>query len=383
MNILMGSILNVDRDMNGVVVSAKELQDQLLHSGHSVALISPYSVPYVTLLSWTESLGAKFARFFGTSYITLLNLAIKALILTFRSIPVRKDYQYFHAHDIITAMVFLLVTNKSNIVILHTHFHDSPWNEFVSGGFLKRNSPSFSLFKYLCTKTLSQKRLNLLHVSRSNQEFVQNLLPLENRPSHVLYPGLSVSSDGIKSFDGDYIINVGSLDSRKRQIVLIEMLFELEKLGLSYPLLLVGPEQKQEKMRLQTRMQELQIKSPVYFMGEQKKSITRSLIKSARLYVQTSTQESFGRTIMEAMFLKTPVVAFWNHAVLEILTDQAILDPCRSITKNASTLYRLLTNKAIRSDLQAKQYNSFIQKFTANQMIEKYSLTLQQLGSAA
>ncbi len=379
MKILMASILNMDADMNGVVVTAKEQQDLLNHHQHTVTLITPYTYAHASFhfnaLRWTS---VAFMRS-GLSIFAMLNLLVKGLILAHQTIKLRKAHTVFHAHDLISAMVFLILSRRGDVTLLNAHFHTAPWDEFVLGGYIKRHSISYKLMKFLFLRTLRAAQLNLMPVSKRNLGLLQSMVPGSSSSSVVLYPGISAIQTGAtNSIQGSYLINVGSLDARKNQLVLIDILADLEKQGISIPLVLVGPEEITEKQRILDRISALSLRSPVYILGKLDVKATQRLIQSALLYVHTSRNESFGRTLVEAMSLQTPVIAFEYEAVSEILDPSAVINTNWSNADIATFLKTLIESPALREDFQQKQHKKYLQTFTQEQMLNTYTQTIER-----
>jgi len=378
MKILMGSILNMDVDMNGVVVTAKEQQSLLHRENHKVGLITPYTYPQksvlFTLLRWSSTL---FTRT-GLSIFTLINLSIKGLILARQTHKQLRNYEVLHAHDMISAMVFLLLSRGRVITILNAHFYMEPWEEFVAGGYIKRKDISYNILKFLFLKTLNSVDLKLMPVSQRNSTLLDKMILSNQNKSVVLYPGIdaTMANDSILNAP-PYLINVGSLNTRKNQVWLIDILAELEKMGTLCPLVLVGPEDSKEKTRVLDRMKSLKIQSPVQFLGQRNAMETKRLIQSALLYIHASRSESFGRTLVEAMSTKTTVVACEYDAVYEILDDAAILKSDWTHTQTAAYLKALIEDLSMRRDLQKSQHEKYLQTFTGKQMISTYKNTVE------
>lgn len=379
MKILMASILNMEVDMNGVVVTAKEQQDLLTHNQHQVTLITPYTYAHASFLfsalRWTSVV---FMRS-GLSIFSMFNLLVKGLILAHQTYKLRKTHTVFHAHDLIRAMVFQILSRRGNVTLLNAHFHTAPWEEFVLGGHIKRHSLSHKLMKFLFLRTLGATHLKFMPVSRRNLALLQSMVPSPSSSSVVLDPGIAaIQSGATNRIPGSYLINVGSLDARKNQLVLIDILAELEKQGISIPLVLVGPEEITGKQRIQDRIAELGLQSPVHIMGQMDFYATQRLIQSALLYVHTSRNESFGRTLVEAMSLKTPVIAFEYEAVIEILDPSAVLNADWSNADIAMFLKTLIESPALREDFQQIQHRKYLQTFTQEQMLNTYTQTIER-----
>ncbi len=378
MKILMGSILNMDIDMNGVVITAKEQQSKLMGRNHHVQLLTPYIYPHqtilFTLLRWTS---VAFTRT-GLTIFTLLNLTVKALILARLTLRSQQNYDVFHAHDVVSAMVFEMLARGSNVTLLNAHFYVEPWEEFVAGGYVKRNDLTYHILKYLFLRTLKSSNLRFMPVSQRNSNLLAEMVSNQKLPSIVLYPGIdSTSNHNPTQIDTPYLINVGSMDVRKNQIELIGILAELERLGFCLPLVLVGPENALEKERINRRISALNIKTPIHFLGQKSPEETLLLIQSAQLYLHVSSIESFGRTLVEAMSTKTPVVAREYDAVHEILDEAAIIKSEWNTARAAAFIKTLLENKVLRENLQKSQHAKYLRSFTGTQMVNTYTNALE------
>ncbi len=379
MRILMGSILNMDVDMNGVVTTAKEQQVILRRNQHDVRLITPYTYRQKSLLFFLLRASSVAFMRWGYSIFTLINLVLKGLILAHQTLKMRKNYDVFHAHDLISACVFLLISRTSTVTFLNAHFYMAPWDEFVEGGYIKKNDLSYHILKYLFVKTLSNTDLQLLPVSERNLRLLNKLLPKKQLRSVVLYPVVENKILEDKNIrNSSYLINVGSLNARKNQVGLIDILAELEALGVFCPLVLVGPEDPDEKNRVLDRISNLNLQSPVHFLGQKNSKYTQTLIQSALLYVHTAKTESFGRTLVEAMSVKTAVVAHEYEALHEILDEEAIIKSEWDACHAAAFLKTLIEDNSSREELQKSQYQKYLQSFTGEQLVSTYTNTFER-----
>jgi len=380
MNIVMASILNFERDMNGVVVSVNELISALKKHNGSIQLISPYIPQDKSVLSRIMNVTASIYRRFQTSSLALFILFLKALLIARQARKLRNTFDVFHAHDVISAAAILFSASKKHC-LLSTHFHTYPWDEFAAANILKRNSFAWRLFRSFSVWVLQNRRLGLLAVSNDNAQFIMEFIP--NRNPVVLYPGLKseIISAVVKN-KKDYLINVGTVNKRKNQIWLIDILAEIEKSGLIIPLVLVGQDEKNEKAKILTRIESLNIRSKIIFLGLQPKETTRKLLSNAKLYLHSSLQESFGRTLLEAISLRTPVLAREYNALSEIIDQEEIIKPDWDTSRTANFILRYLTNDNNRKRIQKKQYHRFQKIFMKEKMIETYINYLSKSGES-
>ena len=159
---------------------------------------------------------------------------------------------------------------------------------------------------------------------------VENPIPLESPKSELLnQPTLEL--DTLLKDRYPILICAGQIFPVKGQDLLLEALPIIKR---RYPEVLcifagrVGSEQglddtKHFYRQLQTRVDELGLRSNVMFPGE-----TRHLdilFKKAHVSVQPSRMESFCRVVAEALLCGTPVVAFATGAIPEVAGPGALL----------------------------------------------------------
>jgi len=379
MRILVMTILDLSRDMNGVVVSANEHIQLLKRKAWDVVVLTPYTDPAKSLkkvLYWGSSL----FRRTQWSWLTLFNLMIKAIILSSNLHKCDLQKRILHAHDVMSAGILLLVTRGKQSVFLQSHFHSHPWDEFQQAGLIKKNSLSYRILRSGLLRILHHHRLAFLPTSHDNKRFLQQLLHNEPWIAGVLYPGIQTSQP-MENSDHAYLINVGSIDARKNQIMLVDILKELEEMAAGMRLVLVGPIDQTEMLRIQRRKQQLQVRNEIVFTGPMTSEKTRELIAGAKLYIHTAFKESFGRTLVEAMASKTPVVAMDYPAAHEILNPSAILPRHWKVSEIAQFIATLLATPQHLEKMQEEQYRRFIKCFTESVMFKNYLATIQPQGA--
>lgn len=368
MKILVMSLLDIRRDENGVVVSAKEHAALLQKKHWNVILLTPYTYSSTIMTSILVKTSELFRRL-NWSWVTLLNLSLKSIILIqfLRKFDLRN--RILHAHDVISAGIMLYTTKQP--VFLQSHFHSTPWDEFEHAQLLKRNSMSYRFLKMLFLQVLRHPKLRYLPTSIANSQFVSELIGHEPKIAGIMYPGISQLHKSPRS-EEPYLINAGTIDSRKNQIVLVDILHELEKIDMGLPLYLVGPVNPSERNRILQRKEELQVKSEVIFTGLLTSEQTREIIAGAKLYIHTSRKESFGRALVEAMASGTPVVAREYPAVHEILSPSAIMPAGWNASEMAQFIATRLASDRTLEMVAQTQANHFLKKFTETQMYNTY-----------
>ena len=257
MRILMTSILNMHKDMNGVTVSMKELKKFLKKRGNKIRLVSPYTYRKDSLLYRTLRKCSHCYQKYNYSFLLLAVLFIKMLIIFIQVRKLKNNYDFFHAHDVFSAAAILIAAGRNKVKLLTTHFHTYPWDEFAEAGYVRYNGVSYKILHLFSIRVLKNRRLRKLSVSECNYRNLQIIAPESSIPKAILYPGLDIETrTSVLKNKANYLINVGNINRRKNQILLIDILAELEKLGLQIPLVLVGQEDKTEKDKIICRMKD-------------------------------------------------------------------------------------------------------------------------------
>lgn len=373
MKILMGSILNFDKDINGVVVSAKELMNELHVSDHQVKLITPYGLHVSQFSTWLMRMSGIIFKKSGWSLFFMLNMFQKIWIIARQSWSPRKDVDVFHAHDIVTALAFLILPRGNRKIFFQAHFNGSPWQEFVLAGYVPREGWAHRMMKMMFSWVMRSQQVHILAVSEHSKAVIQTMLGSLEKEPVVFYPGIrSSSSQSDEPTTVSQIINVGSLEERKDQRRAIDLLIALRQLGLKPQLHLVGPEDEDYKEKILEKVRDQELQDQVHFHGQLSEADTRKMIGGADLYLHTAKEESFGRVIVEAMSSGTPVAAFEYPALREILEDDSILERTDKLQAQASLLADLLTNPTRLRSLQKSQYSKYLKQFTPGKMIQDY-----------
>jgi len=379
MNILMGSILNFDEDINGVVVSTRELMDELNSSDHQVNLITPFDQKITTVSSWFLKVSGFLFKRVGWQLLFMLNLWIKAWIIARKTWSIRHEIDVFHAHDPLAALAFMMIQGNGKKIFFQAHFNGSPWMEFVEAGYVPKEGWAQKILKAAFSRLMRSNHVQILAVSEHSKNQIHNLLgTLVNEPV-VFYPGIPTThfvSD--ESETEQHILNVGTLEERKDQLAAVNLIASLRKLGLKPQLHFVGPENSAYKQRILDRVGEYGLHDQVHFHGQLNAEETREMIGRADLYLHTAVEESFGRVLVEAISSATPVAAFAYPAVHEILDDDLILERTADSNSHANLLKNILTDPILRRALQETQYASYLNRFTPHKMIQDYRQIISQ-----
>ena len=120
----------------------------------------------------------------------------------------------------------------------------------------------------------------------------------------------------------NFILFVGGADNRRRLQDLVAAFNQLKARGSDLKLVLSGDIMKGPEMipsvEIQKSLKNSSYLSDIYFVGFTDDSTRNWLYKNSIAFVFPSTYEGFGLPILEAMYLKTPVICYPSMAVREI-----------------------------------------------------------------
>jgi glycosyltransferase involved in cell wall biosynthesis len=115
------------------------------------------------------------------------------------------------------------------------------------------------------------------------------------------------------------LINIGTLEARKNQRYLLEVLQHARQRGRRYTLNLVGD--GPDRALLESLVEKFGLHGQVRFLGARRDAAR--LLRQHRVYVHSASMESFGIVLIEAMACGLPVFAAPVGGIPEVFDDGA------------------------------------------------------------
>ncbi|WP_316797983.1 glycosyltransferase family 1 protein [Pedobacter frigidisoli] len=157
-----------------------------------------------------------------------------------------------------------------------------------------------------------------------------------------------------------YILNVGTIESRKNLKLLIQALPGMRE---EYMLVVIGKPTSYLK-EVEKEIETLGVKNRVIFLQNIPFADLPGIYQLADLFVYPSFYEGFGIPIIEALYSQTPVVAATGSCLEEAGGPHSLyIDPTNA-TALSETVNKVLNSKEIQNEMKAKGLE-FVQKFNS------------------
>jgi glycosyltransferase involved in cell wall biosynthesis len=174
-------------------------------------------------------------------------------------------------------------------------------------------------------------------------------------------------------------ICTGEVKYRKGQDLIIENLKLICNLIPNFKLLLLGRQNQTFVKELKSSLKKMNLEKRVEFIPHQPNAI--EYIYAADVLLQPSRSEALPRTILEAMALKTPIVASDVDGIPELVGDNtsAILFSLSNIDKMIKGIHTIFLNDSFRNQITEKAYKIYWDNFSREKHIQKYSEFINQI----
>jgi glycosyltransferase involved in cell wall biosynthesis len=174
--------------------------------------------------------------------------------------------------------------------------------------------------------------------------------------------------------EGDYFIDVGTIEPRKNLSFLVKAYFLAVKQGMKEKLVIVGKKGWYYEDLFEL-VKKLHLEDKIIFTGYADDKDTPVLYSGAKALVFPSLYEGFGFTPLEAMACGVPVIVSNTSSIPEVVGKAGILLAPKNEAKWAKEMIRLTKDSKLAKNLSQKgilQARKFSWKKTARETIEVY-----------
>ena len=174
-------------------------------------------------------------------------------------------------------------------------------------------------------------------------------------------------------------ICTGEVKYRKGQDLIIENLKLICDLIPNFKLLILGRQNQAFIKELKSILKNMDLEKRVEFILHQPNAI--EYIYAADVLLQPSRSEALPRTILEAMALKTPIVASDVDGIPELVEDNtsAILFSLSNIDKMIEGIHSVYSIDSFRAQITENAHKRYWDYFSRENHIKKYSDFINQI----
>ena len=179
----------------------------------------------------------------------------------------------------------------------------------------------------------------------------------------------------------DIIIgNVASLTHRKGQDILIKAFSMVSDKFPLAKLIFIGAESQEFKQKLLVLIKDLDLSEKVLFLG--KKDNVADYFNIMDIFVLSSVFEGLPLAMLEAMYMRVPVVAVDIGGVSEVITNDksGILVKSNDIESLSTAIRGLLNDKEKQIKLAAQARETILKEFTSERYINRLENLYVGLG---
>lgn len=228
-------------------------------------------------------------------------------------------------------------------------------------------SPSLRRWLMLATEQGIQKACKIIAVSEATRQDLLAYYGIDPRKVVAIHHGVHEMFHPLDSHDiaplqqkyrltRPYILCVGTLQRRKNIPRLIQAFYLLkQKYHLPHKLVLIG--QKYADLpedEIFATIERLFLDEEVIWTGYVPAQDLPALINGAEAFVLPSLYEGFGMPLLEAMACGVPVACSNTSSLPEVIGECGVLFDPYCVESIVDTLYHLLGDHTLRSELRAK-----------------------------
>jgi len=280
-----------------------------------------------------------------------------------RHLANRPDAVIYTQCPISTAVALRVRTTQP--VVMVAHLNISQADEWADKGEIPQYGALFRSIRSFEESVLSELD-GIVYVSGFNKTELEERIPaLRDVPSAVVPNPVAASvAQGERPEPVADLITVGGLEPRKNHSYLLRILGAAADRGHRYTLSIVGD--GPERQSLKALAAELSITNQVRFLGYQPEP--RPLMREHRVYCHTSTMESFGIVLVEAMAEGLPVITGAVGGVPDVVRPgtEGLFWPLDDVEAAAGVLIELMGDPARQARMAVAAQARFENDFAAD-----------------
>ena len=252
-------------------------------------------------------------------------------------------------------------SNKQCVVMV-THFNISQAEEWAGKGMIAKSDKLYQSIQNF-EETVLPRMDGLVFVSEfMKQELLKRIPAICNVnatvvPNFLADPGLNTHTETTAD-----LINIGTLEARKNQSYLLDIIAALREQGTPLTLTIVGD--GPDRSLLENKAKDLDITDLVSFAGFVANAA--ELITSHKAYIHVAIIENLPVTLLEALARSCPIFAVPAGGVPEILNNNAVglALPFNDAKSAAQTIANALKNQQWLLQTRISSRETFLKKYS-------------------
>ena len=239
----------------------------------------------------------------------------------------------------------------------------------------------FKFYNYFIfvSDLVRKKWLEFNEIDATRSFYIPNCV-WEERVEKISQNSKSNAKKKLFENDNQFIaICTGEVKYRKGQDLIIENLKLICEVIPNFKLIILGRQNQAFVVELKSSLKKLDLEKKVEFVSHQPNAM--EYIYAADVLLQPSRSEALPRTILEAMALKTPIIASDVDGIPELVEDNtsAILFSLSNIDKMIEGIHSFYSNDSFRAQITENAHKRYWDYFSRQNHIKKYSDFINQI----
>jgi len=239
----------------------------------------------------------------------------------------------------------------------------------------------FKFYNYFIfvSDLVRKKWLEFNEIDATRSFYIPNCV-WEERVEKISQNSKSNAKKKLFENDNQFIaICTGEVKYRKGQDLIIENLKLICEVIPNFKLIILGRQNQAFVVELKSSLKKLDLEKKVEFVSHQPNAM--EYIYAADALLQPSRSEALPRTILEAMALKTPIIASDVDGIPELVEDNisAILFSLSNIDKMIEGIHSVYSNDSFRAQIAENAHKRYWNYFSRENHIKKYSDFINQI----
>jgi glycosyltransferase involved in cell wall biosynthesis len=292
------------------------------------------------------------------------------------------EHAVIYAHCPVSADAALRARRSdAQAVVMAVHYNVSQADEWYLKGMIEKRSSTYDEIMAHEHDVLSRVD-GVVYMSEFMEDQAAERVAALRHVRSAVVPNFVSLPPGVAAPEHKRdLLCVGSLEPRKNQRYLLEILAEAERLGHAYSLTLVG--EGPDRRELEDLVQLLGLSERTRFLGVQP-TVLREM-RAHRAVCLTSRIDNFPLVLLEAMGLGVPVISTRVGGIPEMLTDgvEGVYWPLDDATEAARILIGLLEDEEALAAMGQAGIETVRASFTAESAGDRLLTFLTAAGRPA